>query len=126
MMRIAPDVYEQERQRVAARFDEAVRLAEQAFAAEFTRLLAHLTERLGESEDGQRKIFRDSAVANLGEFFEKFRRLNVRSNPELDALVEQAQGLVRGATPQGGCATTTACGGTWRPRWRRCSPGWRG
>jgi hypothetical protein len=100
LMRIAPDVYEQERQRVAARFDEAVRLAEQAFATEFTRLLAHLTERLGESEDGQRKIFRDSAVANLGEFFEKFRRLNVRSNPELDALVEQAQDLVRGVAPQ--------------------------
>ena len=32
LMRIAPQVYEQERARVAARFDEAVRLAEQAFA----------------------------------------------------------------------------------------------
>jgi hypothetical protein len=30
-MRINPEIYEQERQRVAARFDEAVRLAEQAW-----------------------------------------------------------------------------------------------
>ncbi len=97
LLRIAPEVYEQERQRVAARFDEAVRLAEQAFATEFARLLSHLTERLG---DGARKIFRDSAVANLGEFFSRFGQLNVRSNPDLDRLVAQAQELVRGVTPQ--------------------------
>ena len=100
LMRIAPEVYEEERRRVAARFDEAVRLAEQAFATEFARLLAHLTERLADGENGQRQVFRDSAVNNLAEFFARFGDLNVRSNPELDALVEQAQAMVRGVTPQ--------------------------
>jgi hypothetical protein len=101
LTRVAPEVYEEERRRVAARFDEAVRLAEQAFAAEFARLLSHLTERLANGEDGRRQVFRDSVVNNLAEFFARFRDLNVRSNPELDALVEQAQRLVRGVTPQG-------------------------
>jgi len=100
LMRIAPEVYEQERQRVAARFDEAVRLAEQAFATEFARLLSHLTARLANGEDGQRQVFRDSVIHNLTEFFGRFVELNVRSNPELDTLVEQAQQLVRGVTPQ--------------------------
>jgi hypothetical protein len=100
-MRIAPEIYEQERQRVAARFDEAVRLAEQAFAAEFARLLSHLTERLSNGENGARKIFRDSAVGNLTEFFGRFEQLNVRSNADLDRLVEQARQLVGGVTPQG-------------------------
>ena len=100
LMRIAPEVYEEERRRVAARFDEAVRLAEQAFATEFARLLAHLTERLADGENGRRQDFRDSAVNNLAEFFARFGDLNVRSNPELDALVEQAQAMVRGVTPQ--------------------------
>ena len=100
LMRIAPEVYEEERRRVAARFDEAVRLAEQAFATEFARLLAHLTERLADGENGRRQVFRDSAVNNLVEFFARFGDLNVRSNPELDALVEQAQAMVRGVTPQ--------------------------
>ena len=100
LMRIAPEVYEEERRRVAARFDEAVRLAEQAFATEFARLLAHLTARLADGENGQRQVFRDSAVNNLVEFFARFGDLNVRSNPELDALVEQAQAMVRGVTPQ--------------------------
>ncbi len=100
LMRIAPEVYEQERQRVAARFNEAVRLAEQAFATEFARLLSHLTARLASGENGERQVFRDSVVSNLTEFFQRFSELNVRSNPDLDALVEQAQRLVRGVTPQ--------------------------
>jgi hypothetical protein len=100
LMRIAPEVYEEERRRVAARFDEAVRLAEQAFATEFSRLLSHLTERLANGENGEPQVFRDSAVGNLREFFSRFSHLNVRSNPELDALVEQARQLVQGVTPQ--------------------------
>jgi hypothetical protein len=100
LLRIAPEVYEQERQRVAARFDEAVRLAEQAFASEFARLLSHLTARLANGENGGRQVFRDSVVGNLTAFFGRFAELNVRSSPELDALVEQAQALVRGVTPQ--------------------------
>jgi hypothetical protein len=100
LMRIAPEVYEEERRRVAARFDEAVRLAEQAFATEFSRLLSHLTERLANGENGERLIFRDSCIGNLREFFSRFAHLNVRGNPELDALVEQAQQLVQGVTPQ--------------------------
>ena len=34
-MRLNPDIYQQEQQRVARRFEEAVQLAEQAFMAEF-------------------------------------------------------------------------------------------
>jgi hypothetical protein len=100
LMQVAPDVYAEERQRVAARFEEAVRLSEQTFATEFSRLLSHLTERLGNAEDGHRKVFRDSAVNNLTEFFERFRSLNISSNPSLDALVEQAGRLVQGITPE--------------------------
>jgi hypothetical protein len=100
LLRIAPDVYARERQRVSARFEEAVRLAEQAFVEEFRKLLSHLTERLADDEGGERRVFRDSAVNNLRQFFERFRHLNVSSNAELDALVEEAQRLVQGVTPQ--------------------------
>lgn len=96
-----PALYEAERQRVAARFDEAVRMAEQAFLDEFTKLVSHLSERItGSDEDGKPKVFRDSAVGNLAEFFERFKSLNVRSNDQLDALVEQAQRAVRGIGAQ--------------------------
>jgi hypothetical protein len=100
LQRVSPEVYEQEQQRVARRFEEAVQLAEQAFVGEFARLVSHLSERLSGNDDGQRKVFRDSAVNNLTEFFDRFRHLNLRSSQDLDRLVEEVQGLVRGVTPQ--------------------------
>ena len=100
LMALHPDVYQQEQARVRERFESAVELAEQAFATELQRLTAHLAERLTGLHDGQPKVFRDSAVENLREFFERFRRLNIRSSPELDALVEQAQQTINGVEPQ--------------------------
>jgi len=96
-----PDLYRQEQERVRARFEEAVQLAEQAFLDEFAKVVAHLTERItGTNEDGTPKVFRDSAVDNLCDFFERFRTLNVRSNQQLDELVAQAQRTVRGVAAQ--------------------------
>jgi hypothetical protein len=100
LVSLHPEVYQQEQARVRERFESAVELAEQAFATELQRLVSHLAERLTGLHDGQPKVFRDSAVENLREFFERFRRLNIRSSPELDALVEQAQQTITGIEPQ--------------------------
>src|SRR5690606_25937821 len=64
------------------------------------KLVSHLAERLSGSEDGKPKIFRDSAIENLTEFFERFRHLSIRSCDQLDALVDQCQQIVRGIHPQ--------------------------
>lgn len=99
LCQLNPAIYEQERARVAGRFEEAVRLAEQAFVAEFAKLIEHLTERLS-SGDSDRKIFRDSAVTNLADFFDRFKQLNVSSNHDLDAVVENAKRIISGVEPQ--------------------------
>ena len=100
LRRLNPEVYRQECQRVQDRFSEAVRLAEQAFTDELAKLVSHLSERLSGTEDGRPKVFRDSAVNNLVDFFERFRQLKIGSNEQLDELVSQAQGIVRGIQPQ--------------------------
>lgn len=100
LLQLSPAIYEQERSRVVARFEEAVTLAEQAFVSELAKLVSHLTERLGGTTDGERRVFRDSAISNLTEFFERFKQLNVRSNDQLDDLVVQAQRVIRGVEPQ--------------------------
>ena len=100
LLQLNPAIYEQEKSRIAARFEEAVRLAEQAFVSEFAGLVSHLCERLSAEGDGAKKVFRDTAVTNLGEFFERFRQLNVHSSDQLDELVNQAQRLVSGVEPQ--------------------------
>ena len=100
LLELSPDLYEQERARIAARFQEAVKLAEETFIVEFGRLVSHLVERLSGAADGQNKVFRDSAVTQLGEFFSRFRELNVGSSPKLEELVGLAQRAVRGVQPQ--------------------------
>lgn len=100
LRQLSPALYEEEARRVATRFDEAVRLAEAAFTEELAKLVTHLTERLSGQDDGKPKVFRDSAVENLREFFQRFRHLNVRSSEDLDRLVEQAQQVMQGIQPQ--------------------------
>jgi hypothetical protein len=100
LMRLNPEIYHQEQERITRRFEEAIQLAEQAFISEFAKVVSHLTERLASSDGGEQRIFRDSVVTNLTEFFDRFKQLNVGSSQELDQLVEQAQQLVQGVTPQ--------------------------
>ena len=100
LCQLSPEIYELEKARIAARFDEAVQLAEQAFTTELASLVSHLTDRLTGQEDGKPKVFRDSAVTRLTEFFDRFRALNVRSSEELDQLVGRVQEAIRGVAPQ--------------------------
>ena len=99
LRRLSPRLYEQECDRVRRRFERAVELAEQAFAAELAGLVEHLRERLTGGENGGPQVFRDSAVENLSVFFERFRRLSVGGNEELSAVVAEAEGLMRGVEP---------------------------
>jgi hypothetical protein len=96
LARLAPRLYEAECRRVSTRFEEAVSLAEEAFARELASLVEHLAERLRGEEDGKPKVFRDSAVENLRGFFDRFRRLSLRSDAELESLVSLAEGVLGG------------------------------
>ena len=77
-----------------------MRLAESAFTDELAKLVEHLQERLSGSEDGKPKVFRDSAVENLKEFFSRFRQLSVGSDEQLDAVVRQAESMLGDTVPQ--------------------------
>lgn len=100
LRQLSPQLYAQECQRARARFDEAIDLAEQMFLDELSRLVSHLAERLSGADDGKPKVFRDSAVENLTDFFERFQTLNIRSNADLEALVARAQAVISGVAPQ--------------------------
>ena len=74
----------------------AVPTDRQSRPARASWLVRHLGERLSGGEDGKPRVFRDTAVENLSEFFQRFRRLNVRSNVQLDELVDRAERVIRG------------------------------
>lgn len=100
LRRLHPDLYREECRRAQARFDDAVRLAETAFSEELAKLVEHLQERLSGADDGKPKVFRDSAVENLKEFFSRFRQLSIGSDEQLDAVVRQAESLLGDTVPQ--------------------------
>ncbi|MGB4707077.1 MAG: hypothetical protein WBH28_01335 [Fuerstiella sp.] len=100
LRRLNPALYEQECQRMKQRFDEAVRLTEAAFTEELAKLVDHLAEKISGTDDGKPKVFRDSAVENMQQFFERFQSLNIHSNEQLDDLVNRAEQLMSGVQPQ--------------------------
>jgi hypothetical protein len=93
-------VYQQQQAFLQAKMAEAVKLTEQALLQEFSNLVENLHEKLTPSPDGKKKQLRDSAVTNLQEFFDKFKKLNVGSSEQLEALVSEAQELLHSMTPQ--------------------------
>lgn len=95
-----PDLYAQEQRRIQQRFEQALEMAEDAFSERLQELIAHLVERLTESTDGNAKTFKSSTIENFREFYEEFRRMNVRGNTELEALVNRANELVSGVDAQ--------------------------
>jgi hypothetical protein len=75
-------------------------MAEEAFAEQLSDMVSHLIERLADNPDGTQKVFRATAIDNFKEFYENFRKMNVRSNPQLESLIAQASNLVGGVSAQ--------------------------
>ena len=96
LMTFNPELYAQEQTRIQQRFETAVIMAEDAFAEQLNDMVNHLIERLTDKPDGERKVFRNAAVENLKEFYANFRQMNVRSNAELERLIQRANDLVAG------------------------------
>lgn len=99
LMTFNPELYAQEQSRIQQRFEAAVVMAEDAFAEQLQEMIAHLIERLTDEPDGTKKQFRASAIENFKEFYDNFRRMNVRSNAQLEGLIQQANDLVAGVDP---------------------------
>lgn len=96
LKQLHPELYARECERVKSRFEEAVRLTEQALAAKFAELVSHLADRLKGDVDGKPKTFQKSSIDNLKSFFDEFRNLDLGSSGQLQKLVDQAQKCVGG------------------------------
>jgi hypothetical protein len=81
---------------VRDRFEQAVILAENAFGERLQELIDHLLERLRGVETGDTKRFSNATVENFTEFAAEFRKMNIRGNTQLEALVDRAQAVVAG------------------------------
>jgi hypothetical protein len=91
-----PQLYQQKQAEVRDRFEQAVILAENAFGERLQELIDHLLERLRGVETGDTKRFSNATVENFTEFAAEFRKMNIRGNTQLEALVDRAQAVVAG------------------------------
>lgn len=100
-----PKLYAEQSARIAARFDEAVSMAEDAFIGELAEMIETLQRKLSGLDDGTEKRLHASSIENLNEFFARFRSLNLHSSAELDKVVEQAESALNGRGLIGGAVT---------------------
>lgn len=96
LLKLNGALYEKEKARIAAKFDVAAQMAEDAFTDEFAKMIEHLQERLAGTEDGKPKTFKEASIGNLKDFFKKFELLNVTNNQKLNDLVKAANDAVDG------------------------------
>lgn len=96
---IAPEVYERECARVRAQFDEAVVLANQAFALELKAMVDNLVTRLATPTEGKKTVLKTAAVTNLTDFFARFRELNVGGSEDLEKVIAEAEAVIAGKSP---------------------------
>ena len=89
-------IYNAQYKQAQQRLDEAVTLAQQAFTAELADMVATLQDRLQPNPDGTKKIFHDTALTNLTDFFDRFAKLNFNSDKDLNDVVAQAKALTQG------------------------------
>ena len=102
----SPNLYAEQSAKIAARFDAAVGMAEDAFAAELSDMIGTLQRKLQGLDDGTEKRLHETSLTNLREFFERFKSLNLHSSAELDRIVEQAELALSGQNLLGGKPVT--------------------
>ena len=90
-----------EREREKAKADVAAEVDEirLALRTSFAELVQHAADRLAPVQDGKPKIFRDSLIKNMEEFFHYFQAKNLTEDVELESLVEKARAALNGVTP---------------------------
>jgi hypothetical protein len=90
---------EEERQKaiqdLAAEMDE-IRLA---LRTAFADLVTHASAALTTGPNGKPKVFRDTLVTNMEQFFRYFEDRNLTGDDELATLVQRAREVMQGVTP---------------------------
>jgi hypothetical protein len=97
---LSPALVARERDKFLSLMQDAAKEAVTALRVRFAECVDHCVERLSPSDGAKPKVFRDSLVENLREFFGSFGSLNLVGDGELEALVKRAQEMLSGVDAQ--------------------------
>jgi hypothetical protein len=91
-----PALYEQQKKLISERLELAVSAAEREFASLLQGLVANLVDRLTLGDDGKPKILNKRGIDAFETFFERFRSMKLTNNDQLNAVVAQAEKIIKG------------------------------
>ena len=91
---ISPQMFEEERAKIAAKMTEAYEEARAILRETMGELVKHLREKLEAKTDGTAKRLHASTLDNLREFLSTFEFRNITDDAELAAIVDQAKELL--------------------------------
>ena len=92
---VAPEIFEEQRQRTAKQFSEAMQEIQLALRTGLCKMVEHLRDRLAPDAEGRRKRLHETAVTNLTEFLSHFDLRNVTDDAELKQVVDQLRGMLK-------------------------------
>jgi len=98
---LSPELYEREKEKFIQTMEEARTLAIESLREEFASMVDRITERFSETSDGKPKVFKNATVESFYEFFETFKERNIFRDEQLAQLVERAQAVLGGVSPEG-------------------------
>lgn len=98
LLKLAPETYEREQQRVREQFEQAIRVYEREAYEQLADLVNNLVSKLEDSSNGKKVKFSEATTTNLREFFERFKTVGIYSDEGLTELVEQANETLGGTT----------------------------
>jgi hypothetical protein len=96
---ISASVFEQEREKAAKMWADALDSARQLLRENMRELVSHMVDRLQPEADGKPKVFRNSMLANINGFLDTFNSRNITDDAELQELVTNARKLLSGVEP---------------------------
>lgn len=97
---LSPEIYEREKEKFIQTMEEARTLAIESLRGEFASMVDRITDRFSESADGKTKVFKNATVESFYEFFETFKERNLFRDDQLAQLVERAQAVLGGISPE--------------------------
>jgi hypothetical protein len=90
-----PQLWTDECARFRENLDEALHKAESLYLDNMEEMIALLLDKLKPNPDGTKKIFRDSAITNITEFIDQFRKTNIGAGDRIEKLVSKLDEITK-------------------------------
>lgn len=97
---LPPELRAKEERKLRSTFEEAAVEIKDALRLMFAKLIERAVDRLQPAVPGEKpKVFRDTLIGNINEFFATFEARNIMGDAELAALVAKAKEVLTGVDP---------------------------